>query len=79
MSWLGYKLGIDHDGVDRSMSEEGLNHVDRSVVVQVFGGEDTPAIIGSRSRGEPSDWRAPAATEMARMRDRIVCKPGGLG
>jgi hypothetical protein len=47
----GVQLGVDHDGVDRSMSEEGLDHVDWSVVVQVFGGEDTPAIMWQQDQG----------------------------
>ena len=43
LAWI--QLGVDHDGVERSMSEECLDHVDWSVVVQVFGGKDTPAIM----------------------------------
>jgi hypothetical protein len=45
------QLGVDHDGVDRSMSEESLNYVDWSVVVQVFRGKDTPAIMRQQDQG----------------------------
>ena len=45
------QLGVDHDGVDRSMSEESLNYVDWCVVVQVFGGKDTSAIMWQQDQG----------------------------
>lgn len=41
----GIELGVDHDGIERGMSEQGLYDVDGRVVVQVFGGEDSPAIV----------------------------------
>ena len=43
LAWI--QLGVDHDGIDRSMSEEGLDYVDWSVVVQMFGCKDAPAIM----------------------------------
>ena len=45
------QLRVDHDGVDRSMSEESLNYVDWGVVVQVLGGKDTPAIMWQQDQG----------------------------
>ena len=48
LAWI--QLGIDHDGVDRSMSEEGLDHVDWSVVVQMFGCKDAPAIMWQQDK-----------------------------
>src|SRR6266403_1155404 len=41
----GIELGVDHHGVERSVSEQGLDDVDGGVVVQVFGGEDAPAVV----------------------------------
>jgi hypothetical protein len=41
----GVKLGVDHDGVERGVSEQGLNDVNGRVVVQVFGGEDAPTVV----------------------------------
>ena len=46
----GIKLGVDHDGVERGVSEQGLDDVNGRVVVQVFGGEDTPTIVRQQNQ-----------------------------
>ena len=42
----GIELGVDHHGVEARMAEQGLNDVDRHVVVQVIGREDATTIVG---------------------------------
>src|SRR6266436_5228871 len=62
----GVKLGINHDGVERGVSEQGLDDVDGRVIVQVFGGEDSPAIVWQQDqRG------AIGATRTCADRDRL--------
>ena len=39
------ELGIDHHCVERCVTEEGLNNVHGRVVIQMFGGENAPAIV----------------------------------
>jgi hypothetical protein len=39
------ELGIDHHCVGRCVTEEGLNNVHGRVVIQMFGGENAPAIV----------------------------------
>ena len=41
----GIELGVNHHGVERSVSEQRLDDMDGRVVVQVFGGEDAPAVV----------------------------------
>ena len=41
------ELGVDHDGVDAGVAEQRLDDVDGCVVVEVFGGEHSPAVVGA--------------------------------
>src|SRR5439155_1785535 len=41
----GVELGVDHHGVGRGVTKQGLNDVHRRVVVQMFGRKDPPAIV----------------------------------
>src|ERR1700730_12568577 len=62
----GIELGVDHHGVERSVSEQGLDHVDGGVVVQVFGGEDAPAVVRQQDQR-----RAIGTTRSCTDRDRL--------
>jgi len=44
----GVELGVDHHGVGRGVTEQRLNNVHGRVVVQMFGCEDAPAIVGQQ-------------------------------
>jgi hypothetical protein len=41
----GIKLGVDHHGVGRGVTEQRLNDVHGRVVVQMFGCKKAPAIV----------------------------------
>src|ERR1700733_13485505 len=41
----GIELGIDHDGIRGGMAEQCLDDMDGRIVVQMFGGKHTPAIV----------------------------------
>lgn len=47
----GIQLGVDHDGVHRGVTQEGLDHIGRRVVVEVLGSERPAAVVGPEPKG----------------------------
>lgn len=51
---------VHHDRVHRGMSEKSLDYVYRSVVVEMFGSEDTTAVMRNHDQ-----WRAVRSPQTA--------------
>jgi len=70
---------MDHHRIHCGMPQESLDHIDRCVVIEMFGGKTRRQSCGRNSSTVPSDLRAAAPRETTLSRALIILREIALG